>query len=86
MSDIKLKPCPFCGSTARAWTDAYGCYSIECDNEECGCTYGDNMALNFKEVVKAWNKRVEDEDKEQMAYEKGLYEGWKRRAELEETE
>ena len=60
----KLKSCPFCGSTARVWgIGGYDFYVIECDNEECGCTYGDNMQLSFEEVIEMWNKRAESENK-----------------------
>lgn len=66
MNYIKLKPCPFCGSTARVWGTVdrvFGInrreyYTIECDNEECGCVYGDNLQLSYEEVIEAWNKRV----------------------------
>ena len=63
MNNIKLKPCPFCGSTAKVWAK-WRCefYCIECDNEECGCVYGDNMQLSFEEVIEEWNKRAESED------------------------
>lgn len=70
MSDIELKPCPFCGSTARVWgaieRKVFGInrptfYTVECDNEECGCVYGDNLQLDLEEVVEAWNKRAGSE-------------------------
>ena len=61
MDDVELKPCPFCGSTVHVWElvghDEHG-YGVECDNDECGCTYGENMELTFEEVVKMWNRRV----------------------------
>ena len=65
MKNIELKHCPFCGSTARVWgLGGSEFYCIECDNEECGCVYGDNMELSFEEVIEMWNKRAESEDKE----------------------
>ena len=58
-NDVELKPCPFCGSTATVWgINGYEFCSVECDNEECGCVYGDNLQLSYEEVVEAWNKRV----------------------------
>ena len=61
MSD--LKPCPFCGSTATVWgLGGYKFFVIECDNEQCGCSYGDNMQLSLKEVIKMWNKRTKSEE------------------------
>lgn len=40
--------------------------------------------INFYDM--AISALSEDEDKEQMAYEKGFYEGWKCRAESEDKE
>lgn len=63
MENIKLKPCPFCGSTASIWgIGGFVFYGVECDNEECGCTYGNNMQLSYEEAIEMWNKRVERED------------------------
>lgn len=62
MNDVELKPCPFCGSTARIWGAVERrvptFYTVECNNEECGCVYGDNLQLDLEEVVEAWNKRA----------------------------
>ncbi len=68
MSDIELKPCPFCGSEAvivRSW--AYKFYSVSCNNEK-DCM-GDNMEQDEQggfaceytspsQAAKAWNTRL----------------------------
>ena len=60
MKNFKLKPCPFCGGEASVWSiGGSEFYCIECDNEECGCVYGENMQLSFEEVIEEWNKRAE---------------------------
>ena len=54
-SDIKLKPCPFCGSEAhieehkmvRVW------YEVRCDN----CDAGTGIWKTPDEAIKAWNVR-----------------------------
>jgi len=57
MSDpSKIKPCPFCGSSATIWMYK-NFYVVECDNEYCGCQYGHNMELTEDEVIELWNKR-----------------------------
>ena len=54
----KVKPCPFCGSHATVWRYEYTeSYIIECDNEHCGCRYGDSMDLTEAEVITLWNSR-----------------------------
>ena len=35
MSEIKLKPCPFCGGEAILKRDRIGLYCVKCTN--CGC-------------------------------------------------
>lgn len=57
---IKLKKCPFCNNEASIWSRLGG-YIIECDNENCGCSYGNSMSLDFDEVIKMWNMRGERE-------------------------
>ena len=55
----KLKKCPFCNSsvTMWSWCSEDGGYVIECDNEYCGCSYGNNMSLDADEIAKLWNTR-----------------------------
>lgn len=58
-SNERIKPCPFCGSHASVWQYEYPTKShiIECDNEYCGCQYGNNMDLTEAEVIDLWNSR-----------------------------
>jgi outer membrane protein assembly factor BamB len=35
-------------------------YVIECDNEYCGCSYGNNMSLDADTIAKLWNTRVKE--------------------------
>jgi len=57
-----LKRCPFCNHKARLWYAVDGGYLIECDNDKCGCVYGNNMGLTSDEVIKLWNKRTTDKE------------------------
>lgn len=62
----KLKKCPFCNSsvTMWSWSSTDGSWSgsdgyvIACDNEYCGCSYGNNMSLDADEIAKLWNTRT----------------------------
>ena len=62
----KLKKCPFCNSsvTMWSWSNEDGSWSggngyvIECNNEYCGCSYGNNMSLDVDEIAKLWNTRA----------------------------
>ena len=70
MDEIKLKPCPFCGSEAKLLVCDLG-VSVTCSN--CGCCtdskkddYG-GLQLWIKStetaterVIKAWNRRAND--------------------------
>lgn len=74
MSEIKLKPCPFCGADAILYLIPYGSsqplYSIECT--VCSAKIGRSKEtyqaskglLHFtseQEAVEAWNKRAYEE-------------------------
>jgi len=52
-NDLKLKPCPFCGSKAEI-----GTASVFCDN--CGATIWANpySEEGIPKAIEAWNKRV----------------------------
>ena len=59
---MKLKPCPFCGSSAKLFHDTSSDYtenwswSVDCENEDdCGCVidYQDTAEI----VTIKWNKR-----------------------------
>ena len=63
MSEIKLKPCPFCGGKAelRINVSFYGenIYGISCLTEGC---IANTMTENFSrkiDAIEAWNRRVE---------------------------
>ena len=64
--DLSLKSCPFCNAEATIWqqSDPYAehgvSYIVECNNEKCGCSYGNNMSLDFEQVIKMWNKRPKE--------------------------
>lgn len=62
---MTIKPCPFCGSSATVWYRMDTTATVECNNEYCGCIYGDNMALKDKEAVKLWNRRSYNERSEE---------------------
>ena len=67
MSDMELKPCPFCGGEAVIneipphkhtfvnMPDCEGFTYIECTG--CGCTIG---ADTTQQAIEAWNRRADD--------------------------
>ena len=74
MSDVELKPCPFCGGEAKLyydWSDETGeWFSVGCDNDDCLMALHD-IAYDYKcvstgwrkfkeEAVSAWNTRAYD--------------------------
>lgn len=71
MTEIKLKPCPFCGKTVKMYMDNYGKYLIKCScglligiELECGCELVDGWTATFEsedEAAEAWNRRTENE-------------------------
>lgn len=75
MSEIQLKPCPFCGADAQLYVIPYGAitplYDVECTR--CSARIGRTREtfqaskgyLHFKseqEAAEAWNKRAEPEN------------------------
>lgn len=58
----KLKPCPFCGEPVHLDT-AYSYFRINtiyC--EKCDCVFTlDAFNATVKQIVEAWNRRVNDE-------------------------
>ena len=64
MSEIKLKPCPFCGGEAHidCFTGLDRPYFPVCNNEMC--IAGDTIVTfsTENEAAEAWNRRVGGQD------------------------
>jgi hypothetical protein len=64
MKEIKLKPCPFCGSKFAPdfEEDTYHNFRVVCRLKLGGC--GASTALNARLIgaVKDWNRRVNNEN------------------------
>lgn len=56
-SEIKLKPCPFCGVEAEV-LDAYGGYTVKC--RSCFC--GTGIYKDSKRASEAWNRRADEQN------------------------
>ena len=65
--NIKLKPCPFCGSEAKFIKQSTTIMSndsniemwdIACGNWPCYLSDGADWHLTKKEVAKIWNRRI----------------------------
>lgn len=67
MSDKYLKPCPFCGSSHVLAEDFeefdMGMYWIRCGDCGAGVSTKDTM----EEAIKAWNRRVNDVQRDDQA-------------------
>ena len=56
MSDIELKPCPFCGGKAKC-IEYYGLFHVIC----CDCYIAGRDRPSIDEAIEAWNIRpIED--------------------------
>lgn len=53
MSEIKLKPCPFCGGKAESFQDYMGWFVVQCK-----CGIGTLHYSTLEAAVKAWNRRT----------------------------
>ena len=56
MSEIKLLPCPLCGSEARLVGHCVfeSAWKVRCGNDKCNCLIEFN---NKEEAIKTWNTR-----------------------------
>ena len=63
MSDIKLKPCPFCGGEAHidCFPGLDRPYFPVCNNEMCIACDTIVTFLTEKDAAEAWNRRVDNE-------------------------
>lgn len=52
MSEIKLKPCPFCGGKAGLWLDIGKEYSVRC--KRCDARM---LASSAESAIRKWNNR-----------------------------
>jgi len=63
MSDIKLKPCPFCGGEAKInihrFVGLSNSYGVEC--KEC-MTQSNQFFGTVKAATEAWNRRANEND------------------------
>lgn len=61
MSDIELKPCPFCGGEAQLVRDRIGLWRVGCKKCNCMTTYqfdfGEGEEASQKKAVNVWNTR-----------------------------
>ena len=53
MSEIELKPCPFCGAKADWWLDISKGYSVRC--KRCDARM---LASGAESAIKNWNCRI----------------------------
>ena len=57
-SEIKLKPCPFCGSRVQVQAnDNIGRYAVVCENPMCGAQYLMTGHGIRQKLIRAWNTR-----------------------------
>lgn len=59
MSEIKLKPCPFCGGEAEIQYGAcdYNVYQAVCKGQNCNAMNG--WSDTPEEAAEAWNRRAD---------------------------
>lgn len=61
MSDIELKPCPFCGGEAQLIRDRIGLWRVGCKKCKCMTTYqfdfGEGEEVSQKKAANVWNTR-----------------------------
>lgn len=57
---VKLKKCPFCGSTAELVTDRAGMSLVKCVN--MGCKVSTRICGGKEIAISKWNTRVEEDE------------------------
>ena len=69
MSNMEMKPCPFCGADAEL-LDARKClvvskysyifpYSVKCSNRKCAVKPYAEYSSTEQEAIDAWNRRAD---------------------------
>lgn len=58
MSEIELKPCPFCGGKANLVKTTFAFY-VECEYQECYAWYPSFRETTESQAVNVWNIRIE---------------------------
>lgn len=65
MSEIKLKPCPFCGRSnvkIETWASGGRMYMVKCNNPDCPVPErGYPTGRNLDDVKNEWNRRAGNE-------------------------
>lgn len=65
MSEIKLKPCPFCEGEAVFKRDRTGKYCVKCTNCKCMTTFqfdfGEGEEVSKEKAADIWNRRRDNE-------------------------
>ena len=67
MSEIELKPCPFCGKKAKVETITdifhHSTFMVVCGNDGCGCHPMTDPFESRREAADAWNRREAENEK-----------------------
>jgi ssDNA-binding Zn-finger/Zn-ribbon topoisomerase 1 len=61
MSEITLKPCPFCGNEADLIRPASTLHCVKCSNQNCDVRPKTVYHNSVIEAIKAWNSRPSQE-------------------------
>ena len=60
MSEIKLKPCPFCGYEAIMLQVESNLYAVTCKDVNCAATGG--VMTSEIDAAEVWNRRADNND------------------------
>jgi hypothetical protein len=74
MSEIELKPCPFCGTAARLYSEEewVSPAAICCENESCFAQPEISLSGDVTDLAKKWNTRAGVDDETLEAVWKAL--------------